>query len=41
MEPLNSLRKGSECNGNRSNGNKISAHWKQDRKVKREKGRES
>lgn len=37
LEPLNSLGTGSGCNGNRSNGNKISTHWKEDRKVKKRK----
>lgn len=36
LEPLNSLGKGSESNGNMSSGNKT-ARWKQDRKVKKRK----
>lgn len=36
LEPFNSLGRGSECNGNRSGGDKT-AHWKQDRKVKKRK----
>lgn len=40
LEPVNSLREGWECNGNRSAGNKISECEKQDRKVKKSKRRE-